>query len=246
VIDGNEIFVAVDRQHLKAPGNGNATVAAAGDQRLFGCDKPKAAHVYAVQKLEVIDNREPYAPAERQKPTSTEPHEAPPVLQVETAVFVNMMVPEEGKEETPLCPNISMRAPPVPAQRFQQQGWDQWTVFRDARVEACAELTDPAEVCASAREEGGSLEDVCPETMPPTRVSSFVYHLPVNHKWSTKYPIYDRNTINDPEYLIDVVFGVCVYVCVCVCVCRCVCVCARARARRHWSVCTCASCLLHA
>lgn len=173
---------------------------------MFGCDKPKAAHVYAVQKLEVLDNREPYAPADRHKATSSEPKDSPPVMQVETAVFVNMFVPEEGEPEKPLCPNISMPAPPMPAQRFQQQGWDQWEVFRDASVQACSELTDPAEVCASAREEGGSMEKVCPATMPPTRISSFEYHLPINHKWRTKYPIYDRNTINDPEYLMDLVF----------------------------------------
>ena len=67
------------------------------------------------------------------------------------------------------------------------------------------EYTDPAEVCSSAREEGGTVEEVCPDAMPPTGASAFEYHLPVNNKWRTKYPIYDRHTINDPEYLMDVV-----------------------------------------
>ena len=93
----------------------------------------------------------------------------------------------------------------MPSQRFRQQGWDQWGVFRDASVVSCMEYTDPAEVCSSAREEGGTVEEVCPDAMPPTGVSAFEYHLPVNNKWRTKYPIYDRHTINDPEYLMDVV-----------------------------------------
>ena len=93
----------------------------------------------------------------------------------------------------------------MPSQRFRQQGWDQWGVFRDASVVSCMEYTDPAEVCSSAREEGGTVEEVCPDAMPPTGASAFEYHLPVNNKWRTKYPIYDRHTINDPEYLMDVV-----------------------------------------
>ena len=199
VLDGDELFVVVDRRHL---------LNTSDEQRLVGCDTPKAAHVFAVQKLKILADsaREAYSPENRHMKTSSETSESPPVLQLETAVFLNMFVPKNPEEAVALCPNISMPAPLEPAQRFQQQGWDQWSVFREPAVEACTELTNPAEVCASAREEGGTLEQVCPATMPPTKVSTFEYHLPVNNKWSTKYPIADRNAINDPEYLMDIVY----------------------------------------
>jgi hypothetical protein len=199
VIDGDRIFVAIDASLLRN--------ASAVEPRYPGCDKPAAAHVYAVQTIEVVsEDRQAYPPGERYKPTSSEKLESPPVLDIESAMFVNLFVPADPSAAKPLCPNVSLPAPSEPAQRFQQQGWDKWSVFREASVFACTEFTIPAEVCASAREQGGSLEDVCPAAMPPTKVSTFEYHLPVNHKWETKYPIYDRNTINDPEYLIDVVY----------------------------------------
>jgi hypothetical protein len=199
VLDGNTIFVAIDSGLLT---NGSAV-----EKRYHGCDKPAAAHVYAVQTLEVVSgDREAYLPADRHKRTSSEKKESPPVINVESAVFVNLFVPKDPSSATPLCPNISLPAPPEPAERFRQKGWDQWSVFREASVEACKEFTIPAEVCAAAREQGGSVKGVCPEEMPPTKVSTFEYHFPVNHKWQTKYPIYDRNTINDPEYLVDIVY----------------------------------------
>ena len=47
---------------------------------------------------------------------------------------------------------------------------------------------------------------VCSDAMPPTMVSSFEYLFPVNNKWVTKFRIYDRNNINNQEYLNDVIF----------------------------------------
>jgi hypothetical protein len=40
--------------------------------------------------------------------------------------------------------------------------------------------------------------------MPPTLIESFEHHMPVNNKWAPRFRIYDRNTINDPEYLSDI------------------------------------------
>ena len=40
--------------------------------------------------------------------------------------------------------------------------------------------------------------------MPPTVIESFEHHMPVNNKWFLKFRVYDRNTINDPEYLSDI------------------------------------------
>ena len=55
VLDGNTIFVAIDSGLLN---NGSVV-----EKRYHGCDKPAAAHVYAVQTLEVVNgDREAYLP----------------------------------------------------------------------------------------------------------------------------------------------------------------------------------------
>ncbi|KAJ1467283.1 hypothetical protein T484DRAFT_2376152 [Baffinella frigidus] len=86
-------------------------------------------------------------------------------------------------------------------------GWDEWRLFREDSVGRCFSITDPDTVCASAREEAGRTgEDVCRDEMYPSEVHSFEHHVPVNNKWIPKFPIYDRNTIQDPEHLLDIVY----------------------------------------
>lgn len=113
VLDGDTLFLALDRNLLT---NGSAP-----ETRFFGCDKPTAAHVYAVQRLEILGDRDPYPPADRFKSTSQEPSVSPDVLSLETAMFVNLFVPKDPADAQPLCPNMALEAPAEPAQRFQQQ-----------------------------------------------------------------------------------------------------------------------------
>ncbi|EKX33904.1 hypothetical protein GUITHDRAFT_119887 [Guillardia theta CCMP2712] len=182
VYQGDEVYVV-------------ATQSSSTTKRFIGCDDEFSVKVYSVQELLVVGSGNPYNPRDRSQGTFQEPAANVDKLNLQASLFFN---PLSKQQERPLCPDIVSPVAPKPSKQYDMNDWDQWTIFRQANVSSCAETTDLTKVCAMVIEDYLTARQSCSTLMPPTSISSFKYNFPVNNKWITKFPLNDRNVLNDP------------------------------------------------